>query len=222
MRIVLLTSVLVAFLALPGSSMAQSAGSGQPGTRALLPRADEVALARSAAPAELSANASVWVLEERGYALAEKGTTEAACFVSRDWVESLEPVCYDPEGAATIMRIGMRRVELLHQGKPVAEVDAEVARAIGAGELRLPRRVAVAYMQSAAQRLVSDDGQAVGAWRPHLMLYQPYLSAAELGITPTEALSSLMLVDGGTPTSMMMIVVPDWVQPKATSSPGQG
>jgi hypothetical protein len=204
---------------LPLSSMAQSAGSGQPGKRSLLPRDREVALARSAAPAEVSAEAAVWVLEDGGYVLAEQGTSGAACFVSRDWVESLEPVCYDPEGAQTIMRIGMRRVELLHRGRSVAEVDAEVERAIGAGDLRVPRRVAVAYMQSAAQRLLGDDGTPVGAWRPHLMLYQPYLTAAELGIAPTGAVTSLMVVDGGTPVSMMMIVVPDWVQPKEAPTP---
>lgn len=219
MRIPLLVPSIAVLLALPATTAAQSAGSGQPGRRALLPRGEEVALARSAAPAELSANASVWVLGEDGYVLAAAGTSGAACFVSRDWVASLEPVCYDPEGAATIMRIGMRRVELLHRGRSVAEVDAEVARAIGAGELKLPRRVAVAYMQSSAQKLVSDDGTPVGAWRPHLMLYQPYLTAADLGVAPSDGLSSVMLVDDGTPVSMMMIVVPDWVQPGAAPSP---
>jgi hypothetical protein len=219
MRVSLITAAFAMVLALPGPSMGQSAGSGQPGKRALLPRDHEIALARSAAPAELSAGATIWVLEEGGYKVAEQGTSGAACFVSRDWVESLEPVCYDPEGAATIMRIGMRRVELLHRGTSVGEVDAAVERAIGAGELKLPRRVAVAYMQSAAQKLVGDNGQAVGAWRPHLMLYQPYLTAAELGIAESDALTSVMVVDGGTPVSMMMIVVPDWVQPKATSTP---
>src|SRR5690606_17360064 len=117
--------------------------------------------------------ADVWVLGANGYELAERGPSGAGCLVSRDWVDSLEPVCYDPDGAATVMRIAMRRVELLHGGRPVAEMEAEIERAIAAGEIRLPERVALAYMQSAAQRLVSEDGTPVGAWRPHLMLYSP-------------------------------------------------
>src|SRR5262245_35297906 len=137
--------LLAVSLSLPVAG--QSAGAGQPGRRPLLPREQEVALARSAAPAAVSAAADVWVLGDEGYSLGVRGTSGAACIVARDWIESLEPVCYDPEAAATIMRITMRRVELLHRGRSVPEADAEVARAIGAGELRLPQRVAVAYMQ---------------------------------------------------------------------------
>ena len=59
MRGSLITAVLAMLVALPASSVAQSAGSGQPGKRALLPRGHEIALARSAAPAELSAGATV-------------------------------------------------------------------------------------------------------------------------------------------------------------------
>ena len=206
--------VLVPLLVAVAPVEGQSAGSGEPGRRPLLDPVYEIELARSAAPPEVSGAAEVWVLGEQGYSLAVPGTTGAACLVARDWIASLEPVCYDPEGAATVMRIAMKRVELLHRGRPVAEVDGEVARAIGAGELRLPRRVAVAYMQSAAQRLVSDDGTPVGAWRPHLMLYLPYLTAAELGFSDASAPGSLILVDGGEPTSMMMIVVPDAVEPR--------
>jgi hypothetical protein len=213
----LLVPATLCVLAAP--AWGQSAGSGEPGPRPLLEPAHEIALARSAAPPQVSGAAEVWVLGEQGYSLAAPGTSGAACLVARDWVTSLEPVCYDPEAAATMMRIAMKRVELLHRGRPVAEVDAEVARAIGAGELRLPRRVAVAYMQSAAQRLVGDDGTPVGAWRPHLMLYLPYLTAAELGFSDAAAPGSLMLVDGGAPTSMMMIVVPDALEPRTLPPP---
>lgn len=204
-----ITSALV----LVGAAAAQSTGSGEPGARALLPREREILLARSAAPSAVSDAAAVWVLGPDGYELAEAGSSGAACFVSRDWLDSLEPVCYDPEAARTIMRIGMRRVEMLHAGRPVAEVDRALERAIADGELPLPERVAVAWMQSSAQRLVSDDGTPVGAWRPHLMLYSPYLTAADLGFRQASAPEELILVDAGLPTSMMMIVVDRFVDP---------
>lgn len=213
MRRTLLPLAVAAALAGSAHLAAQSTGSGEPGKRRLLPPEREVALARSAAPAAVSAAADVWVLGEDGYRLAVEGSSGAACMVSRDWLESLEPVCYDPEGAATIMRITMRRVELLHRGVPVAEADDRIRRALESGELRLPRRVAVSYMQSAAQRLVSDDGRPVGAWRPHLMLYYPYLTAADVGVSQGTGAGSFVLVDAGSPTSMMMIVVDDFVEP---------
>jgi len=206
-------AVLALLLPLAAPAAAQSAGSAQAGERTLLPREREVALARSAAPAEVSAAADVWVLGPSGYELAERGTSGAACFVSRDWLESIEPVCYDPEASRTIMRIGMRRVELLHAGMPVGEVDALVEREIAAGELSLPSRVAVSWMQSSAQRLISDDGTPVGSWRPHLMLYYPYLTAADLGFSDAAAPAELILVDEGKSTSMMMIVVDRFVEP---------
>src|SRR5688500_16889322 len=65
---------------------AQSKGAGQSGARTLLPRAEEIALARSAAPAEVSRSATVWVLTHSGYVVAEKGTNGVACYVGRSWI----------------------------------------------------------------------------------------------------------------------------------------
>ena len=38
------------------------------------------------------------------------------------------------------------------------------------------------YMLSSGQRLVADDGREVGAWKPHFMLYVPYLESEEVGL----------------------------------------
>lgn len=197
---------------------AQSAGSGEPGARRLISRAEEIALARSAATADVSDSAAIWVFTERGYELAVPGTTGVACLVSRDWLASLEPICYDAEGAATVMRIGMHRNELLHQGVAVAETDRRIAAAIATGELRLPTRPALAYMLSSAQRLISDDGRPVGAWAPHLMLYYPYMSAAALGIGPAGVGGTTFVSDGGTPLSVLIVKLQDFVDPRPVAT----
>jgi hypothetical protein len=197
---------------------AQSAGSGEPGARRLIPRAEEIALARSAATADVSDSAAIWVFTERGYELAVPGTAGVACLVSRDWLQSLEPICYDAEGTETIMKIGMRRIEMLHQGVPVAEADARTAAAITTGELRLPTRPALAYMLSSAQRLISDDGRPVGAWAPHLMLYYPYMSAAALGIGPAGVGGTTFVSDGGTPLSVLIVKLQDFVDPRPVAT----
>jgi hypothetical protein len=55
--------------------------------------ADEIALARSAAPPSISASAEVLVLGDHGYETAVKGTNGFVCFVERSWAAGFD----DPE-----------------------------------------------------------------------------------------------------------------------------
>ncbi len=201
----------VVFILVAGPVAAQSAGSGQSGKRPLLPREREIALARSAGPASVTDAATIYVLGERGYVEAVKGSNGAACYVSRDWIESIEPHCFDPEGASTILPLAMHRVTLLHQGKTLAEANRDVADGLASGRFRLPRRPAMSYMLSAAQSLTSDDGTKVGAWQPHLMIYYPYWTAKDVGLS--EETPTISMSDPGKPTASLVIVVRDFVQP---------
>ena len=54
---------------------------------------EEIALARSAAPPSISADAEVLVLGSRGYETAVKGKNGFVCFVERSWTAGLD----DPE-----------------------------------------------------------------------------------------------------------------------------
>jgi len=184
---------------------------GESGARKLLPRLEEIALARSAAPAPVSDSATIYVLTATRYEVAVKGTSGAACYVSRDWLSSLEPHCFDREGAATILPMSMRRVELLHQGKSKGEADAEVARGLADGTFRLPMRPAMSYMMSAEQRLVAPNGQPAGRWMPHLMIYYPYLTSDGIGVAGRPAADTPSVVDPGLPTANIMVVVKDFV-----------
>ncbi|HEU5042104.1 MAG TPA: hypothetical protein VFT84_14845, partial [Gemmatimonadales bacterium] len=62
---------------------AQSAAAGRAGPRIMLPRDREIALARSAAPAEVSRNATVMVLTDKGFEVAETGISGVTCVVNR-------------------------------------------------------------------------------------------------------------------------------------------
>jgi len=215
-----LSLISLALILMTSPAPCQSQGGGQRGPRTLLPRDREIALARSAAPAAVSDSATIYALGELEYVVAVRGTNGNACYVSRDWLESLEPHCFDAEGAATVMAMAMHRVAKLHQGQSIAEADREVADGIASGRFRLPRRPAMSYMMSAAQRLVSDDGRAVGRWQPHLMIYYPYLTAADLGLGATADLSTAIVVDPGKPLANIMIVLKEFVQPGgAAASP---
>ncbi|MGH7537520.1 MAG: hypothetical protein ACREMF_02710 [Gemmatimonadales bacterium] len=213
MRVCTLIAIASLTATLGSPAFGQSAGAGQTGPRPHLPREREIALARSAAPATLADSATIWVLSGGQYEIAVRGTTGAACYVSRSWIESVEPHCYDAEGAATILPMAMRQIELLIQGRTPAEADREIAERLAAGRYRLPRRPAVSYMMSSGQELVADDGRRVGNWQPHLMIYFPFLTGADLGLGKEGDLSAAVVVDPGTPRSNLMIVVRKFVDP---------
>jgi hypothetical protein len=217
MRTALLT--VLAIGSAVGAVKGQAAVAGQSGRRALLPPAREIALARSAAPPAISDSATIYVLGENSWEIAMKGSNGVACHVNRSWVASLEPHCYDAEAAATILPMELRRTELLHQGRSLAEANRDIAEGLASGRFRLPRRLAMSYMMSSAQQLIGDDGQAAGNWRPHVMIFFPYLTASDLGLGTNQDSRAAILVDPGKPTANVMVVVRDFVEPRSTTAP---
>jgi hypothetical protein len=203
---------------LPASAGAQSADAGiRYGDPIRLPPAEEIALARSAAPVSVSAEATVLVMAEDAvrWEVGADGTNGATCWVSRTWAGSLEPHCFDPEGSRTILPIQQKTVEMGHAGASEEEIDQEIAAGVAEGRYRYPVRPAMSYMLSSAQKLVGDDGQPAGSWKPHLMLYWPGLTKADLGGTGAGPLlgDSMMLVDEGTDEACLIIVHPEFVDP---------
>ncbi|MEZ4586677.1 MAG: hypothetical protein R2909_09785 [Gemmatimonadales bacterium] len=212
-RITLLFVTLVA----TGSGPILAQAPTRDGTRRLLDRAEEVALARSAAPTSVSAKARVWVFTGKTYVVADSGETEASCYVGRPWSGSLEPHCFDPEGSATILPIQIRRVELYVEGKSDDEAEREIADGIRSGRFRLPRRDAVTYMMSAAQELITQTGTPIGAWKPHLMIYRPYVTPGDIGLGEGGS-ATVFIENPGQALAALIVPVPDFVPaPKSPS-----
>lgn len=203
--------VILLLLVTAVPAAAQSVANGRAGPRALLPRAREIALARSAAPAHVSRDATVMVLTPRGFEVADSGSNGVTCVVNRTQPESLEPHCFDAEGSASVLPIELRRTELLREGKSAEEIDREIGAGLLSGRYRLPRRPAMSYMMSSGQVLYDDEGKRVGQWRPHLMIYYPHLTQADVGGSPS--LDAAYVVDPGQPLSNIMVVVKDFVDP---------
>jgi len=193
-----------------GQASAQSVAAGRAGPRTLLPREREIALARSAAPAEVSRDATVMVFTERGFEVAVKGTSGVTCVVNRSHPRSLEPHCFDAEGSATVLPMELRRTELLREGKSTEEIDREIAAGLLSGKYRLPRRPAMSYMMSSDQVLYDDEGENVGKWQPHLMIFYPHLTSADLGLAGAPSTQAALVVDDGKAVSNIMIVVKDF------------
>lgn len=176
----------------------------------------EIAMARSAAPGAVADGAAVWVLRDGAYEVAVEGTNGNACMVSRTWPTSVEPICYDPEGARTLLPIEIRLVEARIAGGDRDAAWEAVHAAIDAGELPLPERPAMTYMLSSAQRLIAGDGREVGAWRPHFMLYIPYLRPEDVGLFGES--SEVFVAHAGEPLAHLITVAPDFIDP-ATPRP---
>jgi hypothetical protein len=196
-----------------GQVMAQSVAAGRTGPRTLLPREREIALARTAAPAAVSQDATVMVLTERGFEVAVKGTSGVTCVVNRSHPLSLEPHCFDAEASATVLPMELRRTELLREGKSNEEIDREIAAGLLSGKYRLPRRPAMSYMMSSEQVLYNDEGQKVGKWEPHLMIFYPHLTSADLGLGGTPSTQAALVVDEGKAVSNIMILVKEFAGP---------
>ena len=190
-------------LALPAALYAQT------GKVPLLPEDQEIRMAKSAAAPQVSDDASVWVLRRGGHVKVVDGTNGVNCFVDRDnHPEGLYPICYDAEASLTILPISLMQTRLREAGKSEEEVDRTIDNAIARGELKLPERTAIAWMQS-AQQVLYADGRRVGTWRPHIMIYAPNLDTRALGF-PNADPPGFFVQNPGTPLAHLVIVTPLW------------
>lgn len=202
----LIPAILIALL--PAAAAAQSAP-----TPPVLTEAEEIALARSAAPAEVSAGATILVLRGERYGTAREGSSGVTCMVSRSQPLALEPICYDPEASRTILPMEIRRVEMRLAGLESEEIDRRIASAIGEGELALPQRPAMAYMLSEGQVLYSDPETRVGAFVPHIHLFVPYATAEQFGgLGEGFPTAPAVIFDEGKPTANLVVFVREFVE----------
>jgi hypothetical protein len=176
----------------------------------LLGEAEEIALAKSAAPAWISDSATIYVLRRGGHVKAREGSNGFSCLVSRDNPESLYPICYDREASRTILPVELRQQQLREQGKTEDEIDREIGHELARGTFRPPTGAAMSYMMSRDQVLFAGPtGRRVGQWHPHVMIYLPYASADQLGIDPRRG-GHVFVGDEGKPTAHLVVIVPEW------------
>ena len=178
-----------------------------------LSRADEIRYAKSAAPAEISKDAKVWVLENGHYVVAEEGTSGIACVVGRNSPTSFEPQCGDAEADATVLAIYRFRTEQRIAGKTQDEIKAEVDSGMVSGRFRSPQRPALVYMVSSSQVLSDPTGKVRSRFMPHLMVYYPFMKNSSMGIVASKSMDVPGVVQEDTPMSALIVVMRDWVDP---------
>jgi hypothetical protein len=181
----------------------------QPAGATTLTEADEIAIALSAAPEQLRADAGVYVLRASGFARVRESHNGFTCLINRELPASFEPECFDAEGAASIVPVILYQAELRAQNLPVTEIDRAVGLGFATGRFRAPTRPGVCYMLSNRNVVVTDRkaGRAAPAG-PHLMFYAPYARGADYG-APPDLRSHFLIADEGTPFSMIIVPVSD-------------
>jgi hypothetical protein len=193
-------SIIVVALGLSSPVSGQFAGSPQ---YPLLPRAVEVELALSAAPKQLREEATVWTLEKTGYTMARKGANAFTCVVSRRGGD-LFPVCWDAEGARSLLPIDFDDAQMRLAGKSAADIEAIVGDRFKSGEYHAPSRPGIAYMLSPIRYRIDEHGAVTRTpSNPHLMFYGPHLTDSDIG----GARGAFVFMNRVGPDGMMIVPV---------------
>ena len=176
----------------------------------------EIALARSAAPASISAGAEVMVLGRTGYRTAVKGSNGFLCIVERSWGAATDhpefwnpkvrgAICFNPPSARTFVPIYLMKTKLVLAGKSKTEIVQATASALNKRELPVLEPGAMCYMMS-KQQYLSDQGMN---WHPHLMFFIPGDAAKSWG-ADLPGSPVLATVDPEERVTILMVPVGTW------------
>jgi hypothetical protein len=147
----------------------------------MLPRDLEIELALNAAPPHLRDAATVLVLEASGYVTGRAGSNAFTCIVSRRGGD-IVPICWDAEGARTMVPIEIDAARLRLGGMSNAEIDRHVVEGFKSGKYHAPGRAGISYMLSPLRYRIDAAGQVTrSAPGPHVMFYGPNLTDADVG-----------------------------------------
>jgi hypothetical protein len=184
---------------------------------ASVPRERQIALAESAAPAEVSSKATVYILGPKGLEKVREGTNGFSCFVGRHFVNptetTVEPTCFDAEGSRTILIVRLREEELRSTGKSEAEIKADIANGYKEGRFKDPSKPGFLYMMSSENRLGPTSDHGTASFPPHLMFYAPYMTTKDIGFDSQPQLDYLGMTHPGAADNLIVVL------PKASAPP---
>jgi len=207
------------------AATATSAGAQQskypPVERYLMPRDAEIALARTGAPAGISAHATVKVLTKNGFTVAQQGDNGNVCMVMRGFSAPTytpaqfrdlvydpaihAPICFTAPAAKTALPYYEMRTNLALAGKDPDQIAAALKTAYASGALPHRDAATIAYMWSAHQHL----GSGIDAWHPHMMIFAPNYENAMVGGNAFGSPLPQVTDDAGTPFTVVVVPVDD-------------
>jgi hypothetical protein len=167
--VIVLAATVLAALSWSGPARSQAVKTTPPVEMApieqyrIATREDEIALARSAAPPSISADAEVLVLGNHGYETALKGKNGFVCFVERSWAAGLDdpefwnprirsPNCFNPPAARTELPQYLQRTEWVLAGATRQQVIARTTAAVASHSFKPLEAGAFSFMLTMPQR----------------------------------------------------------------------
>jgi hypothetical protein len=202
--------VLVAVLAGTSQIQAQDVKTPYPAMAPIeqyrMDRDAEIALARSAAPASVSKDASVMVMGQKNFETAVKGTNGFVCLVGRSWLAPFEnpefwnpknrsPECFNPQAALSVLPYVLRQTGMALAGFSKTQMFDGIKAAVDNKELGAPASGSLIYMMSKEAYLTDQpphnlnhlmydlpriDGAAWGANLPGVSIYFQQLNPAPI------------------------------------------
>lgn len=185
---------LACLLGVTGSAPANAARSPYPNREPvaqymMASPTEEIALARSAAPPSISADAEILVLGPHGYATAVKGKNGFVCLVERAWdAEFVNPIfwnpnvrgpdCLNPAAARSVLPHFLERTKWALAGLSVAQMADRTKAELVAKTYLFPEPGAMSFMMS-KEHYLSDQGNH--HWHPHLMFFVADANDADWG-----------------------------------------
>jgi hypothetical protein len=185
---------------------------------------EEVALARSAAPTSISADAEVMTLGDHGYETAIRGKNGFVCLVERSWGAGFGdaefwnpkirgPICLNAAGARTVLPAYLERSQWVLAGMSKSDMIARIKAEIAANRFVMPDPGAMSYMMS-KQGYLSDAG---GHWHPHLMFFLAHTDGAAWGANLTGS-PIISAQEDPDPVTTFMVSVTRWSDGTAAAS----
>ena len=221
---------LVTALGLAGVGQAQAAKTPYPKmaplAEYLMTDQAEIALARSAAPASISADATIVVLKQHGYEPAVKGKNGFVCIVERSWMSPFDwpefwnprmrgPICFNPAAVRSVLPFTYKRTEMILAGVSKPQIMDRLKQMSANKEVSALEPGAMCYMMSRDQYL----GDKPAHWHPHLMFYAPRSDGADWGadLAGSPVMLNPQFQNAPEPLATLMVAVDQWSD--GTSAP---
>lgn len=169
-----------------------------------LPREERIKLAESAAPPEISGQATLYLLERSGYVKVRDGSNGFSCFVDRQTPWNSEPTCFDAEGTATTLLARLFVEAERANGKSEEQITTEINEGYKNGKFKAPSKPGIVYMLSDSVFLLVSGNRIVHA-PPHLMFYAPYATDKDIGSPPPGA-NMPHLIRAGQPDAYIIVI----------------
>jgi len=180
-------------------------------------RDDEIAMARSAAPPSIAADADVLVLGEHGYETAAHGKNGFVCIVERSWADPFEdpefwspkvrsPNCFNAPAAHAVLPQYLKRTEWALAGLSKQQMMERTRNALDDKTFFAPEPGAMCYMLSKQGHL----NDKIGHWMPHVMIYVPRAKPALWGANAADSPLAALEYSDLDPVTTFLVPVSHW------------